>query len=56
VTVTATVARIAGVLEGESLLAIGEMAIWAVTVSGGTFFLFTPIVIGIGKPTRQPSS
>ena len=54
VIVTETVANVMGVLRDESSLAMAETALWAVTIAGGTFFMFTPIVIGINKPPAQP--
>jgi hypothetical protein len=54
VTATETVADMTGVLPGESRWGVAWTAIWATAIAGGTFLMFIPIVIGIGRPPAQP--
>jgi hypothetical protein len=53
VTATIWVSKAMGAT-GDDGFALAKIALWTVTIAGGTFLMFTPIVIGIGKPPREP--
>ena len=38
----------------DGLFAFSKMMMFMLVIAGGTFLMFTPIVIGIGKPPRAP--
>ena len=50
---TIWISKAVGVTE-DGMFAIAKIALWVITIAGGTFLMFTPIVIGIGKPPREP--